>query len=224
VLSLGGSSLKWSRFLEKHSQKVNEEATLAVAEVERKKREKRKRQSLRNKGRNDQYSALVAANQLRNNNRSSSDSRVSSTCNEYVRVNKGNQLVRNPKKVIRMLASEKVRWSLHTVRTRLAKKQQYCQFFTRFGECKKSGGKCPYIHDRAKVAICTKFLKGLCSNTSCKLTHKVRYFFLILLLIMLLIFFFHHEYLSCRSFQKECQIVLTFCEGFVPTQPVPIGM
>jgi len=90
-----------------------------------------------------------------------------------VRVNKGNQLVRNPKKVIRMLASEKVRWSLHTVRTRLAKKQQYCQFFTRFGECKKSGGKCPYIHDRAKVAICTKFLKGLCSNTSCKLTHKV---------------------------------------------------
>jgi hypothetical protein len=107
----------------------------------------------------------------------------------YVRVNKGNQLVRNPKKVIRMLASEKVRWSLHTVRTRLAKKQQYCQFFTRFGECKKSGGKCPYIHDRAKVAICTKFLKGLCSNTNCKLTHKVRYFFLILLLSMLLIFF-----------------------------------
>ncbi|CAL5041789.1 unnamed protein product [Urochloa decumbens] len=171
VLSIGGSSLKWSRSLEKHSQKVNEEATLAVAEVERKKREKRKRQSLRNKGRNDQYT--VAANQLRNNNRASSDSRVSSTCAEYVRVNKGNQLVRNPKKVIRMLASEKVRWSLHTVRTRLAKKQQYCQFFTRFGECKKSGGKCPYIHDRAKVAICTKFLKGLCSNTTCKLTHKV---------------------------------------------------
>ncbi|CAN6194113.1 unnamed protein product [Urochloa humidicola] len=171
VLSIGGSSLKWSRSLEKHSQKVNEEATLAVAEVERKKREKRKRQSLRNRRRNDQYT--VAANQLRNNNRASSDSRVSSTCTEYVRVNKGNQLVRNPKKVIRMLASEKVRWSLHTVRTRLAKKQQYCQFFTRFGECKKSGGKCPYIHDRAKVAICTKFLKGLCSNTSCKLTHKV---------------------------------------------------
>lgn len=109
-----------------------------------------------------------------------------------------------------MLASEKVRWSLHTVRTRLAKKQQYCQFFTRFGECKKSGGNCPYIHDQAKVAICTKFLTGLCSNTSCKLTHKVRYFFLILPLIMFSIFFFHHGYLSCRSFQKECPIVLTF--------------
>lgn len=107
-----------------------------------------------------------------------------------MRVNKGNQLVRNPKKVIRMLASEKVRWSLHTVRSRLAKKQQYCQFFTRFGECKKPGGKCPYIHDRAKVTICTKFLKGLCSNTSCKLTHKVRHFLLILLLILHLTFFF----------------------------------
>ncbi|XP_062178619.1 uncharacterized protein LOC133883338 isoform X2 [Phragmites australis] len=169
VLSIGGSSLKWSRSLEKGSQKVNEEATRAIAEVERKRREKRKRQSLRNKGRNN-HPGPVAANHLRNNDQASSDSRV---CNEYVRVNKGNQLVRNPKKVIRMLASEKVRWSLHTVRSRLAKKQQYCQFFTRFGECKKSGGKCPYIHDRAKVAICTKFLKGLCSNTSCKLTHKV---------------------------------------------------
>jgi hypothetical protein len=104
--------------------------------------------------------------------------------NRYVRVSKGNQLVRNPKKVIRMLANEKVRWSLHTVRSRLAKKQQYCQFFTRFGECKKPGGKCRYIHDRAKVTICTKFLKGLCSDTSCKLTHKVSHFLLILLLIL----------------------------------------
>jgi hypothetical protein len=97
---------------------------------------------------------------------------VFSVWSRYVRINKGNQLVRNPKKVIRMLASEKVRWSLHTVRSRLAKKQRYCQFFTHFGECKKSGGKCPYIHDRAKVVICTKFLKGLCSNASCKLTHN----------------------------------------------------
>ncbi|XP_006657168.2 uncharacterized protein LOC102707322 [Oryza brachyantha] len=174
VLSVGGSSLKWSRSLEKRSQKVNKEATLALAEVERKKREKQKRHSLHNKGRNDhQYTESVTVNQLINNHQASSDSRKSSTCNEYVRVSKGNQLVRNPKNVIRMLASDKVRWSLHTVRSRLAKKQQYCQFFTRFGQCKKPRGKCPYIHDRAKVTICTKFLKGLCSNTSCKLTHKV---------------------------------------------------
>jgi hypothetical protein len=97
-----------------------------------------------------------------------------------------------------MLASEKVRWSLHTVRSRLAKKQQYCQFFTRFGECKKSGGNCPYIHDQAKVAICTKFLKGLCSNATCKLTHKVRYFFLIPLFIVFLTFFFKNVVI-CRT-------------------------
>uniref|UniRef100_A0ACD5ZE11 Uncharacterized protein n=1 Tax=Avena sativa TaxID=4498 RepID=A0ACD5ZE11_AVESA len=173
VSSAGGSSLKWSRSLEKCSQKVNEEASLAVANAERKRGEKRKRQSLRYTRRNDQYSLPTAGNQLRNSNQASSDLRKSSSGNEYVRVSKGNQLVRNPKKVIRMLANEKVRWSLHTVRSRLAKKQQYCQFFTRFGECKKPGGKCLYIHDRAKVTICTKFLKGLCSDTSCKLTHKV---------------------------------------------------
>eukprot|EP01018_Ginkgo_biloba_P019123 Gb_37874 [translate_table: standard] len=99
--------------------------------------------------------------------------RLSIGGDEYLRVGNGNQLVRDPKTVSRALASEKVRWSLHTARCRLAKKQQYCQFFTRFGKCDKEGGKCPYIHDREKVAVCTNFLKGTCSNVNCKLTHKV---------------------------------------------------
>lgn len=73
----------------------------------------------------------------------------------------------------RILASEKIRWSLHTARLRLAKRQQYCQFFTRFGKCNKDDGKCPYIHDPAKIVVCTKFLKGQCSSSNCKLTHKV---------------------------------------------------
>ncbi|KAI7740713.1 hypothetical protein M8C21_023524, partial [Ambrosia artemisiifolia] len=92
---------------------------------------------------------------------------------EYVRIGTGNQLVRNPKRRTRVFASEKVRWSLHTARTRLAKKKKFCQFFTRFGKCNKDDGKCPYIHDSSKIAVCTKFLKGLCSNPDCKLTHKV---------------------------------------------------
>ncbi|KAF9599525.1 hypothetical protein IFM89_038745 [Coptis chinensis] len=91
----------------------------------------------------------------------------------YIRLGNGNQLVRDPKKLVRLLASEKIRWSLHTSRLRLARKQQYCQFFTRFEKCNKGDGKCPYIHDPDKIAVCTKFLKGLCSNPSCKLTHKV---------------------------------------------------
>ncbi|KAL2622795.1 hypothetical protein R1flu_003000 [Riccia fluitans] len=89
----------------------------------------------------------------------------------YLRV--GNQLVRDPKAASQALASEKVRWSLHHARSRGAKKQQYCQFFTRFGKCNKENGKCIYIHDPDKVAICTKFLKGECSNDQCLLTHKV---------------------------------------------------
>ncbi|PKA63562.1 Zinc finger CCCH domain-containing protein 7 [Apostasia shenzhenica] len=45
VVSIGGSNLKWSKSIEKRSRQANEEATMAVAEVERKKREKRKRKS-----------------------------------------------------------------------------------------------------------------------------------------------------------------------------------
>ncbi|KAG5568493.1 hypothetical protein H5410_064501 [Solanum commersonii] len=92
---------------------------------------------------------------------------------EYVRVGNGNKLVRNPKRRVRILASEKVRWSLHTARIRLARKKQYCQFFTRFGKCNKDNGKCPYIHDPSKIAVCSKFLNGSCSDTNCKLTHEV---------------------------------------------------
>lgn len=95
----------------------------------------------------------------------------------YVKIGNGNQLVRNPKTRARILANEKIRWSLHTARQRLAKKRKYCQFFTRFGKCNKEGGKCPYIHDTSKIAVCTKFLNGLCSNANCKLTHKVQHWF-----------------------------------------------
>jgi len=91
----------------------------------------------------------------------------------YVRIGNGNKLVRDPKRRTRLLASEKVRWSLHTARMRLAKKRKFCQFFTRFGKCNKGEGKCPYIHDPSKIAVCTKFLNGLCGDPSCKLTHKV---------------------------------------------------
>lgn len=91
----------------------------------------------------------------------------------YIRIGNGNQLIRDPKKRTRLLASEKVRWSLHTARLRLARKRKYCQFFTRFGRCNKDSGRCPYLHDPSKIAVCTKFLNGSCSNDNCKLTHKV---------------------------------------------------
>ncbi|KAK4490147.1 hypothetical protein RD792_000804 [Penstemon davidsonii] len=91
----------------------------------------------------------------------------------YVRIGNGNQLVRDPKKRTRVLASEKVRWSLRTARLRLARKKKYCQFFTKFGKCNKGDGKCSYIHDSSKIVVCSKFLNGSCSDPDCKLTHKV---------------------------------------------------
>ena len=93
--------------------------------------------------------------------------------NRYLRVGNGNQLVRDPKTISHALASDKVRWSLQTTRCRLAKKQHYFQFFTRFGKCNKEGGKCPYIHDRQKVDTYTNFLKGIWSNVDRELYHKV---------------------------------------------------
>ncbi|GMI90843.1 hypothetical protein HRI_002753600 [Hibiscus trionum] len=211
VLSVGGSSLKWSKSIEKNSRKANEEATLAVAEADRKKREQNgtvsgtgkkghschkihgtevrrgerifrigsvrykmdsSRRSLQRIS--DDASACSGSQQSGNSvKKSYVPRRLVIGNDEYVRIGNGNQLVRDPKKRTRVLASEKVRWSLHTARLRLVKKRKYCQFFTRFGKCNKDDGKCPYIHDPSKISVCTKFLKGLCSNANCKLTHKV---------------------------------------------------
>ncbi|KAI3984052.1 hypothetical protein MKX01_035179 [Papaver californicum] len=203
VLSIGGSNLKWSKSIEKRTKKVNEEATIAVAEVEKKKREQKvafavRRTKIRNQlswervfrigsVRYKMDSSRRTLQRIPDENHSSGlnqqsgrSSRMSSIPKrllignkEYIRIGNGNQLVRDPKTRIRTLASEKVRWSLHSARLRLARKQQYCQFFTRFGKCNKEDGKCRFIHDPAKIAVCTKFLKGLCNDTNCKLTHKV---------------------------------------------------
>ncbi|XP_011027446.1 PREDICTED: uncharacterized protein LOC105127746 isoform X5 [Populus euphratica] len=208
VLSVGGSSLKWSKSIEKHSKKANEEATLAVAAAERKKREQRgaARVACPPKNRNisrkftqrerifrvgsvrykmdssrrtlqrisdDESSCTEALQKEKDAKKLYIPRRLMIGKDEYVRIGNGNQLIRDPKKRTRILASEKVRWSLHTARSRLARKRKYCQFFTRFGKCNKDDGKCPFIHDSSKIAVCTKFLNGLCFNPDCKLTHKV---------------------------------------------------
>ncbi|XP_026445731.1 uncharacterized protein LOC113346413 isoform X2 [Papaver somniferum] len=197
VFSIGGSNLKWSKSIEKRIKKVNEEATIAVAEVEKKKREQKVafavgRAKIRNQLSREGVFRIGSVwykmdssrrtlqripdenpSSGRNSRMSFIPKRLLIGNKEYIRIGNGNQFVRDPKTRIRTLASEKVRWSLHSVRLRLARKQQYCQFFTRFGKCNKEDGKCRFIHDPAKIAVCTKFLKGLCNDTNCKLTHKV---------------------------------------------------
>eukprot|EP00850_Spirogloea_muscicola_P002135 SM000008S22224 [mRNA] locus=s8:530920:533544:+ [translate_table: standard] len=91
----------------------------------------------------------------------------------YVRLGNGNKLIRDPKTTSRVLASARLRYSLHNARRRRLKKQQHCQFFTRFGKCNKSDGDCLYIHDIKKVAVCVKFLRGKCMDDKCPLMHKV---------------------------------------------------
>ncbi|XP_042036262.1 uncharacterized protein LOC121782469 isoform X2 [Salvia splendens] len=202
VLSVGGSSLKWSKSIERSSRKANEEATRAVAAAEKRKKEEKGAVHIASKSRNhvsrvrifrigsDRYkmdptrrtlqritdkesSSSVAPQSKKNVKRSYIPKRLLIGNEEYVRIGNGNQLIRDPKKRVRVLASEKVRWSLRTARLRLARKSKYCQFFTRFGKCNKDDGKCPYIHDPSKVVVCTKFLAGSCTNVDCKLTHKV---------------------------------------------------
>ncbi|KAI3725906.1 hypothetical protein L1987_65702 [Smallanthus sonchifolius] len=202
LLSVGGSSLKWSKSIERNSKRTNEEATLAVAAFEKKKREQHgpastsaeiksrnntsrvrifrigsvrykmdpSRRTLQRISDEDPSNSKQSKEEVR---KSYIPKRLKIGHDEYVRIGNGNQLVRNPKRRTRIFANEKVRWSLHTARSRLAKKKKFCQFFTRFGKCNKDDGKCPYIHDSSKIAVCTKFLNGLCSNPNCKLTHKV---------------------------------------------------
>lgn len=51
--------------------------------------------------------------------------------------------------------------------------QQCCTFYNRFGKCSR-GDKCPFIHDPERVAVCTKFLRGVCTKTdgTCPFYHK----------------------------------------------------
>ncbi|KAL0326121.1 UNVERIFIED_CONTAM: Zinc finger CCCH domain-containing protein 7 [Sesamum radiatum] len=148
VLSVSGSSLKWSKSIEKNSKKANEEATRAVAAAEKRKKEEKDSLPIASKSRNHVSRMFELAMVI-----SWSEIRKSEHVSWQVR---------------------RVRWSLRTARLRMARKRRYCQFFTRFGKCNKDDGKCPYIHDPSKIAVCTKFLSGSCSNPDCKLTHKCR--------------------------------------------------
>jgi hypothetical protein len=246
VLSVGGSHLKWSKSIERDSRKANEEATLAVAAYSKKESEKQSGQNntstaSRNHLARERVFRFGSLRYKMDSSRRTLQriSDVDSPCSgpsengkgvkrpfipkrlvigneEYVRFGNGNQLVRDPKKRTRVLANEKVRWSLHNARLRLAKKKKYCQFFTRFGKCNKDDGKCPYVHDPSKIAVCTKFLNGLCANANCKLTHKVFLLSHCCIIVLTEIsnwitYFFH------RSFQKGCLIVLIICKVRIST-------
>ncbi|CAF4092407.1 unnamed protein product [Rotaria sp. Silwood2] len=52
------------------------------------------------------------------------------------------------------------------------KKKKNCIYFNRFGKCHR-GDKCPFIHDRTRIAVCTQFLNGRCKNSICPYSHEL---------------------------------------------------
>ncbi|KAJ1973530.1 hypothetical protein H4R35_004070 [Dimargaris xerosporica] len=60
------------------------------------------------------------------------------------------------------------------VRKRKSSTGKYCTFYNRFGRC-SAGNQCPFIHDPNRVALCTRFLRGMCSaGDSCPFSHDRR--------------------------------------------------
>ena len=53
------------------------------------------------------------------------------------------------------------------------RKREYCLYYCRFGVCKR-GDACKYIHDPKKIAVCRRFLTGVCDDPNCPLWHKVQ--------------------------------------------------
>ncbi|XP_062708054.1 zinc finger CCCH domain-containing protein 3 [Aedes albopictus] len=64
--------------------------------------------------------------------------------------------------------------SIHMLTSNMRKCNIPCPIYRRLGKCTAfSRGKCPKVHDKNQIMICSKFLKGECSNSECLLSHNV---------------------------------------------------
>nr|XP_026499149.1 zinc finger CCCH domain-containing protein 3-like isoform X1 [Vanessa tameamea] len=49
-----------------------------------------------------------------------------------------------------------------------------CRLFIKYGKClRKDYGNCEYVHDKKHVSLCRKFLKGICHDSDCALSHEL---------------------------------------------------
>ena len=86
----------------------------------------------------------------------------------------GEVLVRDKNEAKKMVANRSSKRSLTYIRKKQKKSKQPCMFYCKFGKCSKQAeGTCPYIHDKAKIHVCRKFLKGECFDEECLLSHTV---------------------------------------------------
>jgi len=92
---------------------------------------------------------------------------------EYIEEEPG-VLIRSRNSMTRQSITSYKQRSINTILKSQTRSKQYCMFFNKFGKCKKKeDGRCPYIHDPEKVAVCRKFLQGNCFKDQCLLSHKV---------------------------------------------------
>lgn len=67
-----------------------------------------------------------------------------------------------------------VKAKLKINKTHFKKNNIPCPLFRKYGKCLRSTqGKCEYLHDKKHVSICRKFLKGICHDNDCLLSHDV---------------------------------------------------
>ncbi|XP_028175999.1 uncharacterized protein LOC135077571 [Ostrinia nubilalis] len=59
-------------------------------------------------------------------------------------------------------------------KTNLKKNNIPCPLFKKYGKCLRSiHGICDFLHDKKHVSICRKFMKGICHDSNCLLSHDV---------------------------------------------------
>lgn len=88
--------------------------------------------------------------------------------------NSKNVLVRTDTHLTRNHVSNAKQKSIQLLSRRFVKTNIPCPIFQRVGKCASfERGKCMKVHDKLNVAICPRFLRGECLNTSCLLSHNV---------------------------------------------------
>lgn len=99
--------------------------------------------------------------------------------NKFKLVNNKAPVVRNSKIRMRTLIDKhkKVQSNqlrLNRIKGNLKKNNIPCPMFRKFGKClRKEHGNCEFLHDKKHVSVCRKFIKGLCHDKDCLLSHDL---------------------------------------------------
>lgn len=73
----------------------------------------------------------------------------------------------------------KITWQNHLTKTKVLKANFKinnipCRLYTKYGKClRQTYGNCQYLHDKKHVSLCRKFLKGICHDKNCSLSHEL---------------------------------------------------